>query len=208
MVVAPFPQREGESALTLTNLRGRGSEGIWLLARFRLLQELPAERLVLRHPGFSAGRQRAGLGAQPRKAPASNALAQVWWQPLPPRPEPRLCRLQGHGGGAGKRKPQTLPPGGRTGPSLRHPRWPLPRGGPSPRWLGVDKDGKMCKMATKSRAGQERRLASGQLPSKGIPNPACNSQGPGVRSPQCGLEHPQRPLFLTSCKHKVGKGAL
>lgn len=42
MVVAPFPQREGESPLTLTNLRGCGGEGIWLLARFRLLQELPA----------------------------------------------------------------------------------------------------------------------------------------------------------------------
>lgn len=41
----------------------------------------------------------------------------------------------------------------------------------------------------------------------GVPNPACSPHRPRFGTPQCCLEHPERPLFLTSRQHKGVKSA-
>lgn len=192
VVAVPLPQPEGRSVLTN---QGASLCRVWLPARFPWLGPLGIPETA----PWLLSRQAEGRAVRrPEKALASTGWLRCTHSPsLPQAPSAKLCRLQGHQEGEGGWEEEAR--GCRTLHRVRENRQtaqPLPRAGPSPRWLEVDKDRRTCKMATGSRQNEQAGMGppSGPLPPERVPNPACSPTGPGPGLPSPVLPTDRRAL--------------
>lgn len=140
---------------------------------------------------------RAGRWPEKLQPPPSGSGAVT----APPSHRPRAQR---GGGGLGRGSEGLDPPQDAEGHADQTTQ-PLPRGGPSPHWLEVDKDWKTCKMATGSQAGHESRSGApvrptptqGAAPAQPSPSPP-----PPPRCP----ERQRGLLFPTTSSKPMGAG--
>lgn len=120
---------------------------------------------------------RAGRWPEKLQPPPSGSGAVT--APPSHRPRAQKAGSKRGGGGLGRGSEGLDPPQDAEGHADQTTQ-PLPRGGPSPHWLEVDKDWKTCKMATGSQAGHESRSGA---PVRPTPTPGAAPAQPQAQVP-------------------------